>query len=242
MLAPRLIPEITRSGSQSRSPVTARCTQSVGVPLTNRKPLGARRTVSGRSRVSEFDAPLRSRSGATTVISAWGARSAARRSRPGAKYPSSLESRMRIIVASALTGEDRRIITASHTKRPPRTSRSEVPGHTGMRPQQKPLQTDQRSGAIRGRRSARRCVVRLARESSGRPVSCEHLGELGLRFDPLQQREELRTLRLEVLARARPLGNDGGVHIERAGLRTGQPWPSRKQVGEYLPVPVQPRA
>ena len=60
------------SGSQSSRPVTARCTQSVGVPLTNRKPLGARRTVSGRSSVSEFDAPLRSRSGATTVISACG--------------------------------------------------------------------------------------------------------------------------------------------------------------------------
>ena len=56
------------SGSSSSRPVTARCTQSVGVPLTNRKPFGARRTVSGRSSVSEFDAPLRSRSGATTVI------------------------------------------------------------------------------------------------------------------------------------------------------------------------------
>ena len=73
------------SGSVSSSPVTARCTQSVGVPLTNRKPFGARRTVSGRSSVSEFDAPLRSRSGATTVISASGASAAASRSSPGAK-------------------------------------------------------------------------------------------------------------------------------------------------------------
>ena len=72
MLGPRLIPEITISGSASRSPVTARCTQSVGVPLTKRKPFGAVRTVNGRSRVSEFDAPLRSRSGATTVRSACG--------------------------------------------------------------------------------------------------------------------------------------------------------------------------
>ena len=32
------------SGSASSRPVTARWTQSVGVPLTNRKPLGARRT------------------------------------------------------------------------------------------------------------------------------------------------------------------------------------------------------
>ena len=67
--APKLIPEITMSGSASRSPVTARWTQSVGVPLTKRKPFGAVRTVSGRSSVSEFDAPLRSRSGATTVSS-----------------------------------------------------------------------------------------------------------------------------------------------------------------------------
>jgi len=42
-------------------------------------------TVSGRSSVSEFDAPLRSRSGATTVIVARGASAAASRSRPGAK-------------------------------------------------------------------------------------------------------------------------------------------------------------
>jgi hypothetical protein len=33
------MPEITMSGSASSKPVTARCTQSVGVPLTNRKPL-----------------------------------------------------------------------------------------------------------------------------------------------------------------------------------------------------------
>ena len=50
-----------------------------------REPLGARRTISGRSSVSEFDAPLRSASGATTVISARDASAAARRSSPGAK-------------------------------------------------------------------------------------------------------------------------------------------------------------
>ena len=57
----------------------------LGVPLTNRKPLAALRTISGRSSVSEFDAPLRSRSGATTVISACGRSAAASASRPGAK-------------------------------------------------------------------------------------------------------------------------------------------------------------
>jgi hypothetical protein len=72
-------------GQVIEQPVTARCTQSVGVPFTNRNPLGARRTVSGRSSVSEFDAPLRSRSGATTVICACGRSAAASCSSPGAK-------------------------------------------------------------------------------------------------------------------------------------------------------------
>ena len=73
------------SGWCSRNPVTARCTQSVGVPLTYEKPFAARRTISGRSSVSELDAPLRSRSGATTMISPNGARCSARVARPGAK-------------------------------------------------------------------------------------------------------------------------------------------------------------
>ena len=47
--------------------------------------LGLRRTDNGRSSVNEFEAPLRSRSGATTVSSAWGASAAASCSRPGAK-------------------------------------------------------------------------------------------------------------------------------------------------------------
>src|SRR5687767_5863443 len=83
------------SGSCGSKPVTAMCTQSVGVPLTKKKPFCALRTLSGRSRVSEFDEPLRSRSGATTVTSARGASTSASSIRPGAKYPSSLLSRMR---------------------------------------------------------------------------------------------------------------------------------------------------
>src|SRR3954467_3724706 len=69
MLAPRLMPETTRSGLKSSTPVTAMCTQSVGVPLTEKNPFGARRTVRGRSSVSELEEPERSRSGAKTVTS-----------------------------------------------------------------------------------------------------------------------------------------------------------------------------
>jgi len=36
MLAPRLTPETIRSGVKSSSPVTAMCTQSVGVPFTEK--------------------------------------------------------------------------------------------------------------------------------------------------------------------------------------------------------------
>src|SRR5882672_2821774 len=96
MFAPRLIPETTMSGMSSSRPVTARCTQSVGVPFTKRKPFADSRTESGRSSVRELDAPLWSRSGATTVIEPKSARVFARIARPGAKYPSSLLSRIRI--------------------------------------------------------------------------------------------------------------------------------------------------
>src|SRR6266853_5130132 len=95
MLAPRLMPEMIISGISSSNPVTARCTQSVGVPFTNRKPFAEVRTESGRSRVSELEAPLRSRSGATTVTLARSESASARTAMPGAKYPSSLLSRMR---------------------------------------------------------------------------------------------------------------------------------------------------
>ena len=44
MLAPLLMPETTRSGRASISPVSATCTQSDGVPLTAMKPFEAVRT------------------------------------------------------------------------------------------------------------------------------------------------------------------------------------------------------
>src|SRR2546421_1122592 len=95
MFAPRLMPEMIMSGISSSNPVTARWTQSVGVPFTNRKPFADVRTESGRSRVSGLEAPLRSRSGATTVTFARPESASARTAIPGAKYPSSLLSRMR---------------------------------------------------------------------------------------------------------------------------------------------------
>src|SRR5712664_2717059 len=94
MLAPKLTPETTTSGVKSSSPVTAIWTQSVGVPLTKKKPLGALRTTSGRSSVSELEAPERSRSGATTVTSPSRSSAQASAAMPGAKYPSSLETRI----------------------------------------------------------------------------------------------------------------------------------------------------
>src|SRR5882672_2626739 len=94
MLAPRLTPETTTSGVKSSKPVTAMWTQSVGVPLTEKYPFGARRTVSGRSRVSELEAPERSLSGATTVTSPSWRRASASSVMPGAKYPSSFETRI----------------------------------------------------------------------------------------------------------------------------------------------------
>src|SRR4051812_9508174 len=95
MLAPKLTPDTTASGVKSRRPVTAMCTQSVGVPFTKKKPFGARRTESGRSRVSELEAPERSRSGATTVTSPRLFSASASSVMPGAKYPSSFETRIR---------------------------------------------------------------------------------------------------------------------------------------------------
>ena len=85
MLAPSLMPETTRSGGPSSRPVTATCTQSVGVPSTKWKPLGALRTVSGRLSVSELDAPERSRSGAKTTTSPRLASALANASMPGEK-------------------------------------------------------------------------------------------------------------------------------------------------------------
>src|SRR5712692_6638462 len=119
MLAPRLMPEMIMSGSSSRSPVTARWTQSVGVPFTNWKPFTDLRTESGRSRVSELEAPLRSRSGATTVMLARPESVSARIAMPGAKYPSSLLSRMRTFTLTLCLLRDQSRIAwkRGHTRR-----------------------------------------------------------------------------------------------------------------------------
>ena len=63
------MPDTTMSGSNGNSPETARCTQSVGVPSMKYTSASAWPTRSGNSSVSELLAPLRFRSGATTVRS-----------------------------------------------------------------------------------------------------------------------------------------------------------------------------
>ena len=73
------------SKSKSNRPETARCTQSVGVPVTTCTPGSDWVTRSGTSSVSELLAPLRLRSGATTVTSATVARAARSRAIPSAR-------------------------------------------------------------------------------------------------------------------------------------------------------------
>ncbi|EKD72994.1 MAG: hypothetical protein ACD_45C00486G0006 [uncultured bacterium] len=87
---PSLMPDTTISGVSFKSPVTAKCTQSVGVPLTLINPFSAVVMRKGLSSVSELLAPLRLRSGATTVISAISLNFLAKIPSPGAKNPSSL--------------------------------------------------------------------------------------------------------------------------------------------------------
>ena len=70
----------------------ARCTQSVGVPSTQITSGASWRTLNGASRVRELLAPLRLRSGATTVTVAKPLRASARQRKPSAWQPSSLLS------------------------------------------------------------------------------------------------------------------------------------------------------
>ncbi len=79
------MPDTTTSGRWSSRPVIATWTQSVGVPLTERKPRSVSLTDSGRFSVSECEAPLWFCSGATTVTSPSSAIAPASAIRPGAK-------------------------------------------------------------------------------------------------------------------------------------------------------------
>ncbi|KAG0739557.1 hypothetical protein G6F31_021487 [Rhizopus arrhizus] len=85
MLAPLLMPDTTRSGRVSISPVSATWTQSDGVPFTAMKPLDAVRTDRGRFSVRELEAPLWLVSGATTVKSPKPCSAATSASSPGAE-------------------------------------------------------------------------------------------------------------------------------------------------------------
>ncbi len=89
MFSPLLMPDSTRSGLCSSSPVSATCTQSDGVPLTTRKPADgpprASNTDSGRPSVSEFDMPLAFCSGAITSISPSPRQASTRATSPAAR-------------------------------------------------------------------------------------------------------------------------------------------------------------
>src|SRR3990167_1905216 len=96
-LEPSLIPDTTISGNSFNNPVTPRCTQSVGVPLTLKNPVAVVTTRKGLSKVNELLAPLRLRSGATTVTSANSLNAVAKLVKPGACTPSSLLIKILII-------------------------------------------------------------------------------------------------------------------------------------------------
>ena len=66
--------------------------------------------------------------------------------------------------------------------------------------------------------------------------------DLRMRFDAQQRFVERGARFLQVLARAGPLRHDGGEEIERAQLRAAEIRARREEVGEHLPVQMQPRA
>ena len=83
-LEPALIPDTTMSGSLSSKPVTPKWTQSVGVPSTRYQFEATFDALMGVCKVNELLAALRSKCGATTVISAILANSSAKYLIPGA--------------------------------------------------------------------------------------------------------------------------------------------------------------
>src|SRR6266487_456487 len=102
MFGPWFTPEITQFGPWGISAPRASSTQSVGVPSTWKPPSERRWARSGRCRVRECDVPLCSRSGATTVTCPTVAHTSASSAIPGARMPSSLETRIRRGVVMSL--------------------------------------------------------------------------------------------------------------------------------------------
>ena len=80
-----------------KSPVSARWTQSVGVPPTAYRFAEKRRTRTAECKVSDDDAPDLFSIGATTKTAPKSAHAAANAARPGASMPSSLVAKMLII-------------------------------------------------------------------------------------------------------------------------------------------------
>ena len=98
MLAPRLIPESTRSGALSFSTCrTPMMTLSVGVPRTAKARSSTLRMRKGSCRESEWLAPDWLLSGATTQTSSLNLEAISRSAcRPGESMPSSFVRRMRM--------------------------------------------------------------------------------------------------------------------------------------------------
>src|SRR4051794_6942656 len=103
MLGPWFTPENTKSGRSGISACMASMTQSVGVPSICQPPSGRRVGRSGRCRVREWEVPLCSRSGATTVTVPTSRHTSASSASPGARMPSSLVTR--IFMAAEEKGE-----------------------------------------------------------------------------------------------------------------------------------------
>ena len=93
-LTPRLIPDTTSAGRPRNSFLTARLTQSVGVPLIENTCLPRCVMRSGLCSVRAWPIAFRSRSGATTQTSPSAFIAAVKACRPGDATPSSLVTRI----------------------------------------------------------------------------------------------------------------------------------------------------
>src|SRR4029453_17764980 len=74
------------------------------------------------------------------------------------------------------------------------------------------------------------------------PVLRENRRNFRMRFDAHQSFVKRWARLFQMLARPRPLRYDGGEEIERAQFRAPEIRARRKEVGEHLPMLVQPCA
>src|SRR5437762_2824123 len=86
-------------------------------------------------------------------------------------------------------------------------------------------------------------VTAICTQSVGVPLTNRNpFGDLRMRFDAHESGVESGTMFLEMLARAGPFRDDGGVDVERAELFAAKVRAGREDIGEHLPMLVQPRA